>query len=227
MSFKPLRIVLRMDGPVVDTGEPLHLDAILSYLRVRHEPGASHGPHGVAWEPAEAEEVSLPLATIRHGDLWWYRASAVRLVGARSRGFWVKRFDAENLDALNMGKATQIVTTLGPYKAMKVPQEIVHAPELVFWAVGERDRVYRALKRLRGVGKKTAQGFGIVGAVEVNALNLDPVVFDRDWRTEDCKPARNLPLAWARDRGLSFDGQVRAPIRPPYWRRGVVTEVAR
>lgn len=227
MSFEPLRITMTLGSSVYATGQPLHLDALLAFDRVRHEPGASHGPHLVAWEPSTEEEVSLPLARMEDGaGNWWYRASAVELVGgARSRQFWAKRFDRDHLAELAMGKATQVVTTLGPLKDMKVPVETVFLPQVVWFAVGNRGRVYRGLKRLRFLGKKAGQGYGAITALSVEVVEAS----DLDWKREDGRPARNLPTAWARERGLLVEGEISAPLRPPYWRKGkmVTCRVAR
>lgn len=229
MSFGPLRVEIHLIAPLYLTGQPLHLDALLAFERVRHEPGRSSGPHSVAWEPTEAEEVSLPLAVLHDGPRWWYRCSAAWPTGTGSRQFWGKRFDGQHLDMVDMGKATQVVTTLGPFKAMKVPVEAAMVPSLVFWAIGERERVKRGLKRLRFLGKKGAQGYGEVSRVEVETVDAEPTIWDLDWRREDGRPARNLPATWARERGLQVEGEITAPLRPPYWRRSeaVTCRVAR
>lgn len=220
MSFTPLRIVISLGSPLYLTGEPIHLDALLAFERVRHEPGQSHGPHVVAWEPTEAEEVSLPLAIVRSGGNWWYRASACFIEGgARSRQFWGKRFDRDHLGEIAMGKATQLVTTLGPFKDMKVPVECVHVSELVFYAVGERARVRDGLRRMRYIGKKASQGYGLVADLSVEALAGTEDAFELDLFREDRGPARNVPAEWARGRGVAVEGEMRAPLRPPYWRQ--------
>lgn len=230
MSFQPLRIAISLGSPIYLTGEPIHLDALLAFERVRHEPGRSHGPHAVAWEPTEEEEVSLPLAIIRSGRNWWYRASASFVEdGARSRQFWGKRFDRDHLGEIAMGKATQLVTTLGPFKDMKVPVECVHVPELVFYAVGERSRVRDGLKRMRFIGKKASQGYGLVTGLTVEVLDGTEDAFDLDVFREDHGPARNVPAEWARGCGVVVEGEMRAPLRPPYWRKAeaVTCQVAR
>lgn len=233
MSFAPLRITMTLGSPVYATGQPLHLDALLAYERVRHEPGRSHGPHGVAWEPSEAEEVPLPLDRMRDGPCWWWRASAVEIVGASSRQFWAKRFDREHLGEIAMGKATQVVTSLGPLKDMKVPVEAVFVPSLTWYAVGERSRVHDGLRRLRFLGKKGSQGYGEITSLSVARISdVELPDFASDWLRIEAgaaRPARNLPASWARTHGLKVDGEITAPLRPPYWRRAeaVTCRVAR
>lgn len=232
MSFVPLKIVMTLGSPIYATGQPLHLDALLSYLRIRHEPGQSHGPHAAAWEPGEADEPSLPLDRIRDGSRWWWRASAVEINGAGSRQFWGKRFDREHLAEIAMGKATQVVTSLGPLKDMKVPVEAVFLPSLTWYAVGERSRVYDGLRRLRFLGKKGSQGYGEITSLSVERVEVDLADFASDWVRIDggtSRPARNLPAEWSRRHGLQVDGEITAPLRPPYWRRSesVVCRVAR
>lgn len=223
-----------MAGPIYHTGQLIHLDALLLSERIRHTPGLSAGSHSAAWEPtaSDLDRITLPLAIERSGELWWYRASAVDLSdlkepAARSRQFWTKKFDRDYLTSLDLGKATQVVTTLGRYKEMKVPVEAVYVPALVFYAVGDRDKVYRGLKRLRSVGKKASSGYGEVQKVEVELLADNPAAFVSDWRREDGRPSRNLPVVWAQEHGAIVTSQTVGPLRPPYWRKGDSVLIAR
>jgi hypothetical protein len=101
---------------------------------------------------------------------------------------------------------------------------------LLFWAWGYRPRIKRLLKSLREqeiAGRGTAR----LASIEIERLDeeaTERVGRDRDWRRPDGRPARNVPLDWAFERGLSVGGYTIAPISPPYWRRGeAAIEVAR
>lgn len=112
--------------------------------------------------------------------------------------------------------------------------EVVMLPSVTWYAVGERDRVYRGLKRLKYLGKKGAQGYGLVTSLTVEKVASDPADWTLDWCRVDeearvCRPARNVPAEWARVRGLRVEGEMTAPLRPPYWRKaeGACCRVAR
>lgn len=210
----PLRITLDMAAPIVSTGHMIHLDAMLAWIRTKHAPQT--GPKPVAWEPDEC--VSLPLAVMRDGDDWWYRASAVRLEdGATSRAAWSKKWDKDHEDLLDLGRASQLTLKLGRNKEARVPIELIYVPRLVFYAVGEYRRVKKLINRVTHVGAKASQGYGLIASMTIDKLDMDPD-FDLDWKTIDDRPARNLPIGFAERRGLVIDRVVTAPLRPPYWR---------
>lgn len=210
---RALKITFDLAAPVVDRGVPIHLDALLSFALVRKL--GLGGAHDVTWEPHECPP--LPLARMRWGRAWWYRASAAWLSAAepRSQMAWTKRWERDREDLLDLGRANQVTLKLGRYKEAHVPLEIVTVPRITFFAVGHQRRVHKLCKAVRHVGAKASQGFGLVRSVSVEPLEL--VGFERDWR-EDDRPARNLPADFARLRGLRVATTMRAPLRPPYWR---------
>lgn len=229
----PLRITAELGAPLYGTGQPWHIDALLMFMRISVSSGTP-GPHSVAWEPDPHDAPGLPLARMRHGDRWWYRASAVFPPPGTSTNSWTKRFRRDRTDLLAMGKATQIVTTLGRYKDMRVPVEEVALSRLEFYAVGQRRPVWRLAKRITHLGKKGSQGYGVVARWKIESLGVDgewhaeigpgfrpadPATFDLDYRRADGGPARNLPVEFCRERGIAVASRLPAPLRPPYWIR--------
>lgn len=213
----PLRIDLELGAPIVVSG-PVHFDALLAWAKVlvsttRRKPLGET----VGWEPEST--VSLPLARMQHEAWSWWRASAVEPVGPRSRAFWTSKWEHAHEDRLDLGKASQVPLGMSALKDYKVPLEIVHMPRMTFWAVGDRPRVKDLLRRLPGVGKKVAQGYGVIRTYQVTRLEEDLESFDRDWRLGD-SPARNLPVEFCRVHKLQWSHTEQRPLLPPYWRMG-------
>lgn len=217
MIFKPLEIRFRLSSPVVGT-DPIHLDALVASVMIHTCGMKARDNHGVGWEPRD--NLPLPLARYHWGEFWWYRASAVWPNGEGSRVSWVKRWEREYEDLLDLGKATQVVTSLGRYKEAHVPMELVYVPELVFFAVGDLGDMKHFCKKVKFVGKKSNQGYGFVEEVTIRALDIDMDGYTMDWCTEAGRPARNMPVGFCEETGLNLIGKRLAPYRPPYWRVG-------
>lgn len=99
--FKPLRITWGLTSPLVTSGNPIHLDALVAYAKTQ-QALAELAFSGSADEPMSDRMVrdlaaDLPLAKARQGDDWVWQASAVlALPGAvTSRGmrFWTRKTD--------------------------------------------------------------------------------------------------------------------------------------
>lgn len=173
--------------------------------------------YDVTWEP-EDSNIPLPLAKMRWRGLTWYRASAAGTSGAvHGRSFWTKKWDREHEDVLR-GRARTVTLTNTAMREYKVPLQLVAVSHLEFHAVGNRRRVWNSIKKIRAVGKKISQGYGVVSSVEVERLDIPVERFSLDYMSKDGAPARNVPVEWAVEQGMRVRGQIAAPIQPPYWR---------
>lgn len=216
LPMVPLKVTLHMASPIVARGDMIHLDAILAYARHRRSPQRVREDPSITWEPEHC--VPLPLVVMRWGPFKWYRASAVALDGARSQGSWSKKWDKDDEHLLDLGNATQLTLQLGRFKEAHVPLELVFMPRLEFHAVGHRDSVRRLIKLVDSVGPKRSQGYGRIDGFEIERVADPAPDWDRDWRTEDNRPARHLPVGFASLRGLTHQAEKEAPLMPPYWR---------
>jgi len=202
---------------------PLHLDAIVAAVRMSTASSADlkirPRSFSITDEP-EDYRVPLPFAKQRYKGLSWYRASAAILDGVPGIQFWTKKWDREHEDYLSRDGARTVTLTNAALREYKVPLMTISASEAIFYAVGNRRKLYNSLRRIRGrsIGKKGSQGYGRVREVEVTELPGDWQQFDSDWRTEDGMPARVLPVEWWLDQGGKPLPTRRAPIMPPYWR---------
>jgi len=216
-QFVPLRIVYKMGAPIYNTGFGIHFDSLISYVAV-HVAGYWNDAHPVGWEPRDEDVCALPLMRVKHGGRWWYRASCFYPEGVVSRLNWARKFDRENTDLLDLGKARKVTTSGGTWKDSFVPVEAVFVPEVEFWAVGAFRKVKALARRVKNIGKRGTQGYGVVRDFEITVVDQPDNVFDRDWRLPDGRPARNMPMDYCQKIGLTVSGSKVAPITPPYWR---------
>lgn len=216
-DFKPLKVTIHVDesSPVVMTG-PIHLDALLASQMVWScgDRGKHYGSLGD--EPAKC--IHLPLARMQYNSDSWFRASAVVPVGVNTVHHWVKRWDDKHEHLIDIGDSRKVTKTNGYFREYHVPMQIVSLSRLVFRCVGHRDKIRSLLKRLGAVGKKTSSGYGRIKHIDVDYIDDDIDSFALDYRSDDNRPIRNLPVSFCRHHNLQYDTIFRAPIEPPYWR---------
>lgn len=198
MSFSPLKITFHTDGSGVyyDPAEPLTLDGILAAASARHH---VHGE-----PPARDEEpfdIPLPLLRWERAGTWGWHASALFPDGdtLESLTFWRKRLRQNRIE-LTEGSPN---LTNGVYRDWNMPLPLLLCRSMVAYAMGERGKVLRELRRsIRWLGKKRAHGRGRVIGIEAETIG-------EDWSiAKDGVMTRWMP------RG---DGTRLVRPRPPYW----------
>jgi hypothetical protein len=194
MSFAPLRVTIHLDGTGIyyDPAEPIHLDSLLAALLVHGDPPA---------RDEEPDEIPIPCAKWRHGDVWGWRCSALQPDGPAADGLvhWRKRFREGRADLIPQASPNLEHHT---YRAWNTPLPLLLCHALVGYAVGDRRAVREALKDLRYVGKKRAHGHGRVRGVDVERI-------EEDW---GCV-RDGIAQRWLPD---ETGGRLVRP-RPPYW----------
>lgn len=234
-GFEPLRITAHMTAPIVAT-EPIHLDSILVATAVRRcgylAPDSRY--HEVGFEPSDDECPRLPLAREEHNSRWWYRCSAwwpaVQTECVRQAQPFGKKWAHDHEDLLDTSKARTVTLTNAKFKEAWIPLQTIMVRTVEWYAVGNRKRVHDIARRISHIGRKGSQGYGLVSRVETTALrDEDPEEWALDAVRPDGGPARNVPVSWARERGINVRSETVAPLVHPYWRRreANVAEVAR
>lgn len=199
------RVRFHMGAPVVLSGHPLHFDGLLAALL---DP---------TLDPVASRYVDpgLPLAREGNPSCYFYRASAweipageVCLDGLVRTTSWLE-WAAEWVS----GRPVEVGR--GRYRQFREQFEVIAAPEVVFYAEGDVDRVAAVLDRAwRGgylaLGPMRRMGYGVVIGVEVEVTADDFSVVGPDgW------VARHVPAAFAPPGAKGLRGLV--PCRPPYW----------
>ena len=209
---QPMRVrVYLLDGRIAGTEPWFPLDSILAaeWIRQRHpESFYMPPPPGVkdGWI-----EPDLPLLKRGRGDRWWYACSFnVAQPVTEYVTYWHRRFDDSLERYLDFqGRRGKVGEKSGRYKAYRMPLNILLMPCLEWYAVGDINAVRELCEGINSLGKKAAQGYGLVKRWEVEP-------WPEDW--SEVRDGRLTRAVYELPAGIQ--GQMRNyGMRPPYWAR--------
>lgn len=207
--MEPLRIAARMaDGRIVTTEGWLTLDSVVAWawMMLHHPERMEVDPNSVGNEWIDP---MLPFERRGEGDAWYYACSfgMGRLLHEETQ-YRHKRFDGDLAETyVDFGKRRGVVPTQsGPYKSCRMPMFVHIVPEIVWYAVGDRQELERLLPMITHLGKDRSRGYGLVESWEVRPWHSD-------WseRLPDGRLTRSIPANGG-------TGDMITGIRPPYWR---------
>ncbi|MBW2637897.1 MAG: hypothetical protein JRC86_10320 [Deltaproteobacteria bacterium] len=216
--MQPMRIrAYLLDGRIAGTEPYFPLDSILAAEVIRRQypekfynpppPGSKDG-----WIKLE-----LPFERRGAGDKWYWACSFNQARPVREYvTYWHRRFD-DNLERYIdfKGKRGKIAESSGRYRAYRTPLNILlFAAPLEWYAAGNIEAVWGLCEGVTAIGKKSAQGYGIVERWEVEP-------WPEDW--SEAGPNRELMRAVPMEMGLPPNVEKATMrlygIRPPYWAR--------
>ncbi len=214
--MQPMRIrAYLLDGRIAGTESYFPLDSILAaeWIRRNHpETFYEPPPPGVKSGWIEAP---LPFERRGRGNRWYWACSFNQAAPvAEYITYWHRRFD----DALEryidfQGRRGKVDEKSGKYKAYRMPLNILLLPWLEWYAVGDIEAVRELCRGIMAIGKKPAQGYGIVEHWEV-------VPWPEDWsEARDGKITRAIPMEMGLLPGVRNANVRLYGTRPPYWRK--------
>jgi len=219
MTYK---FTVDLASPVASSNPVLHADGPLQYAKALQEIGRDgineldpDNPPQYFDLPLVKERAKQPAKKI---TTWIWRCSALHPVvesDAWNATKWRKRFD---VDLDHQKKDTQINKTAGKYKSYNATLPYTHASKLVFYAdTKEPEKIMRLLKSLKGIGKKTSQGYGKIQDISFEQSSVDPVLHDETMM-------RHVPVEFFTSTNGENHGFAEAkmtakriPTKPPYW----------
>jgi CRISPR type IV-associated protein Csf3 len=213
LIMEPMRIrAYLLDGRIAGTESWFPLDSILAaeWIR-RHHPDKFYTPPppGVKDGWIEAD---LPFA-LRGSEGRWYYACSFNLTEPLTEyiTYWHRRFD----DVLEryidfQGRRGKVDEKSGKYKAYRMPLNILLLPWLEWYAVGHIKSVQSLCEGIPALGKKPAQGYGIVERWEV-------VPWPEDW--SEVRDGRLTRAVFELPAGVRGGRRRLYGMRPPYWRK--------
>lgn len=208
----PLKITARLlDGRVNSTDGLLFLDSILYHAWFMiHEPGVLEG----TVRRDDQKYIGLPLRqepgnrnAASVGQYTLYEETVEH---------WVKRpdFGKSFADQYLDERIGKLNTKSGHLKAYRTPQVIRVISDVVFYAVGNPDRIREMLGYMQFIGKKGSIGWGAVKEWVVEPCEADYSLI------KDGKLMRPVPVEEAD--ALNFDRsktvKLMCAVRPPYWK---------
>lgn len=205
----PIVITAALAAPLVDSGDPIHLDGILALAWARR-----HRQHSGADRRMLAAEVADPhLPLVRVGECWAATAGFLSDDQAPAAVWQTRRRDPDDWDALDRPANT----TAGPGKDILMRRSARTASRMTWLAWGQRREVVASLRLLWGspaapygfLGSARRSGSGELAAWSVTRGDHGV----RDCFVRDGQAMRHLPHAW-----LSSCSRYRVgAFRPPYW----------
>ena len=221
--LRPLRIE-RRPTPLCTHARYIPLDALLAKAWMYDRYGADYYRLPMLTRGASADELvwpDLPLALRGQGEQRYWAASWVKVERVATGYFysaWVRSFPHFEASR-RLSEQRTIVTSKGPYKLYHTPIHAVIIPSLVWYAVGDKEEVFRLLETyIHAVGKKIAHGWGWLKQIG-DGYDDDPhwlveeVEHDHSEYDADGHLMRGLPVERVADGGVAHW----YAIRPPYY----------
>lgn len=214
----PIRIRARLlDGRVAGTEPYFPLDSILAaeWIR-RNHPDQFYDPPPPGVKDGWIES-PLPFVRRGEGDRWCWACSFNQAEPVTEYvTYWHRRFD----DALEryvdfQGRRGKVDEKSGKYKAYRMPLNILILPYLEWYAVGDIEAVRELCQGITAIGKKPAQGYGIVERWEVEPWPED---------LSEVRDGRLTRAVFELPEGVTGRRRIYG-VRPPYWQRENQAEV--
>ena len=217
--MQPMRVrAYLLDGRIAGTEPFFPLDSILAaeWIRRRY-PGEFYNPP----PPGSKQgwiEADLPLERRGQGAKWYYACSFNQTKPVQEYiYYWHRRFDDHFERYIDFkGRRGKVDERAGKYKAYRMPLNILLLPYLEWYAVGDINAVQELCSTVIALGKKPAQGLGIVERWEV-------LSWPQDW-SEVGPDGRLMRAVFDLPPGAQGKIDFRG-FRPPYWHRENQAEV--
>lgn len=184
------------------------LDGILGYWLMRERLGSEEFFLQAARPDLREPCARLPVATVEHGEQWWYACSMPLYQTQREfLHYFHRRFDAQAAERYMVPPRGRTNTKAGPYKAFRL-YERVRLMSCVQWhVIGDGDEIGRLLRRCSHIGAKASQGRGRVARWEVDTAAGSEHM---------ARQLRPLPVEYAAAHGIDgyrIDWGIRPPVR--------------
>lgn len=204
----PIRVTAKLRGPMMRPQNGIHLDSLLMArvaVMERRPP--------IEWQDTRAEEPEIPIAKSACGRVF-LASNSIFTVEAHEKSFTNKRFPMGEAQSMGAPTFKRVLVGGGLSKGFRIPRELVHVEgdQVVWFAVGEPERVEEILSTVASIGPRRGVGLGYVDAwtvEEVEPWEGFPVL-------RDGRPLRTLPLDWP---GLGEHRVTHGVLAPPYYER--------
>ena len=162
-DFKRLEVKAKLKSPVY-LNDDIYLDGLIQHEQLRYY----LGPDFYNLTKKDSEKLNLNL------DLPILQSRGVFLA---SRGyyddtctftaFFRKRFDTVRATKWIKTPKGKIRLSMGKFKQINMPMRLVSAKEIKWIVAGDKEEIQRLVNRIPSIGKKKAQGYGLVDRWEI------------------------------------------------------------
>lgn len=214
----PFKLVIKLATPLVMGRTRTTLDGLLS-AAVYRETGLM-GKDTIPHIPLEQGEDGIFKASCMFVAGAYSHETVGRIMSIRGRN----DLDASLFSPNSKGKLKRYLgvdTARGPYKSNMSSYQGIDAKTVVFFGVGDPDRVVQMIENnILGLGKRSNAGAG-----QIMGIHWEPVIEDESWVTAAGKPARPLPLAiWKKLSASRSVPIAHVTVRIPYWETAMAVE---
>lgn len=225
-NYGPVVVRAELTGPYMDSGDPLHLDGLLTRAWVRRHANQVQGL-GLPTRQTPLSQMQrphLPLGRlVRSGVGVWLASAALEEDPTHPAAVWqIKRRDAEDIDRL----ARPINLSAGPAKDYMLRRPARLTPALTWYAWGKAREIRRSLRLLWGrenepslLGSARRSGSGEIARWSVEVGDHSPT----DCLLRAGRVVRHVPREWL----TAVEAPYLGACEPPYWHPERHRETAR
>jgi len=199
MNYKRLKVTAYFKSNPILNGYT-YLDGILAYAKLRREIGDD-----IFNLKEEDDPIEVDIPVQKDGQVF-LSSYAMMLEKKEYVNRWRKRLDV--VPATKYVKDKKVDTASGYYKNYDMPVAVQLTDRISWIIVGDKEEIEDLLKDIYYIGKKHAQGYGLIDRWEVV-------------ETEE-KGLRHFPVAnVTKGETVEFTG-----FKPPYWHRKCIVTCA-
>lgn len=221
--MKALKITFRFASPLLfDSDRPIHLDALVASAVMReHEEFGTENPWRASDDLSsifESTERSLEFGWVWKASMLKFRASAPRQwVNQTRRSDPIQTYEDLGKFWVGGGKKTPegvgdkftISTSSGQQRGYQWLNSTQFMESAEAWAVAEPDALHHYLSKISQIGKKGANGYGLISGFTVNPSGPDE---SDNWMV------RTMPQGMPGKSQVQYE-RVSACLRAPYWKK--------
>lgn len=214
-KFRPFRLRFKMMTPVCLSHPWIHLDGIIAHLLLRKLLGRDFYLLPSKLPIDFFKTLTLPLKRYKQDKAFMYHSSVSFF---EIKQIYVdtlfKRFEDKFLRLMDEGRSTRIDTTRGRFKNYMIRLPYISTPTVTFYGHGNISEIKNLIKRLPGLGKKIAAGFGFFNSFSIKQTRQDCSII------KNGLAARPIPLLFV-DETQEHERMLLA-YKFPYWAKGNV-----
>ena len=207
-----LKVTCHLMSPVA--GEIPMLDALLLYQMAVFEGKLKPIRRDEPLPPFG--EIHIPILLRRIGGVAVPACSSpIARVRETTVEHFGKRLAVEHAGLLKQKEQKIVAVTNNIYKSYHLPLKVQRIDKIVWYCIGKRRPILQALKRVKAIGRKRSQGYGLVAGWEAEYIDYDYSWYIKS--DEGIVLMRPLPVCDELPEDLIGYQHDYGAVQPPYW----------
>lgn len=189
LTMEPLKITITLNTPVVTGKHPICLDGVLNRALALDLWGSA----ALDMDTSNLPDLPLPLKKSGFKKEYYHASIMFYKYGVYDNSTWYKTADYKDQHLEDPDDKTKVDIGRGYFKSCNITMTHLNDDKVYFYANGDKDEIKRLLKLITHLGKKSSQGYGRIGKIEITMEDKDKSVFC------DNKLMRPVPLSELKD----------------------------